>query len=91
MPSGNSPRIGFVSGRLQAQVETSTATSFFTRGPANTTGAARLHSAGKKVAGVKAMDRLGRPVEVQTVPEGDSVLLQYPNQPDGVFIRVGWN
>lgn len=52
--------------------------------------AARLHAGGKQIAGVKGSDRLGRPVEINATQEGDTVLLQYPNHPDGVLVRVGW-
>lgn len=84
------PHIGFVSGRVDARVETESALAFFVRGPLHTTGIARLHAGGKSLAGAKAMDRLGRPVEVQAEPEGNTVLLKYPNDPDGVIVRVGW-
>ncbi len=84
------PHIGFVSGRVQAKVETSTTTSFFVRGPLNTPGAARLHAGGKHLSGARGIDHWGRPVNVQAVPEGDTVLLRYPNDPDGIALRVGW-
>jgi hypothetical protein len=90
MPSGPVPRIGFVSGRLLARAEAPLSTTFYARGPLNTQGAARLHAGGKKPTGAKAMDRLGRSVEVSVIQEGDTVLLQYPNHPDGVIVRVGW-
>jgi hypothetical protein len=89
-PSGTQPRLGFVSGRVQARVETANATAFFTRGPLNTNGVARLNSGGKKLTGVRALDYLGRPVAIQATVEGESVLLRYPNSPDGVVVRVGW-
>jgi hypothetical protein len=84
------PHIGFVSGRVQAKVETNATTSFFVRAPLNTAGTARLHAGGRHLAGARAIDHLGRPVEVQAVPEGDTVLLRYPNDPDGIALRVGW-
>ncbi len=84
------PHIGFVSGRVQAKIETSATTAFFVRGPLNTPGAARLHAGGKHLVGARAIDHLGRTVEVQAVPEGDTVLLRYPNDPDGIALRVGW-
>jgi hypothetical protein len=84
------PHIGFVSGRVDAQVETANASGYFARGPLHTTGIARLHSGGRALAGVKAMDRLGRPVDISAEPDGDTVLLRYPNDPDGVIVRVGW-
>ena len=84
------PHIGFVSGRVDAQVETASAIGYFARGALHTTGAARLHTGGHALAGVKAMDRLGRPVDIQAEVDGDTVLLRYPNDPDGVVVRVGW-
>jgi hypothetical protein len=84
------PHIGFVSGRVDAQVETNIATGFFVRGPLRTFGAARLHSGGRAVAGAKATDRLGHQVDIQATVDGDTVLLRYPNDPDGVVVRVGW-
>lgn len=84
------PHIGFVSGRVDARLETVTTTSFFARGALHTTGVARIHSGGHPLAGAKAMDRLGRPVEVQAQAEGNTVLVRYPNDPDGVLIRLGW-
>ena len=89
-PDDEAPHIGFVSGRVQAKVETSAATSFFVRGPLNTPGAARLHAGGRHLSGARAIDHLGRTVNVQAVPEGDTVLLRYPNDPDGIAVRVGW-
>lgn len=84
------PRLGFVSGRVQAQLETPTTTTFFVRGPLNTNGAARLHAGGKRLTGVRASDRLGRPVAIQSTVEGSTVLLRYPNHPDGVIVRAAW-
>lgn len=84
------PHIGFVSGRLEAKVETPRLTSFFVRAPQGTSGAARLHCGARRITGVRGIDRLGRPVAVQSIVEGSTVLLRYPNDPDGIVIRVGW-
>ena len=84
------PHIGYVSGRVEAKVEAPVSTSFLVRGPLKTMGVARLHSGGHPLAGVKGFDRLGRPVEVKATAEGNTLLLQYPNDPDGVVVRVGW-
>ena len=84
------PHIGFVSGKVLAKLETPTITSFFVRGTLGTGGAARLHCGGKRVAGARATDRLGKPVELETIREGDTLLLKYPNDAEGVLIRVGW-
>jgi len=84
------PRIGMVSGRVNARLETANTTALFVRAPLNTVGVARIHSAGRTLDAARAMDRLGRPVTLQAVTEGDSLLLRYPNSPDGVILRVGW-
>ena len=84
------PHIGFVSGRVQAKLELPSTTSFFVRGTLGTGGVARLHCGGKRVAGARAVDRLGKSVELETVKEGDTLLLKYANDPEGVLVRVGW-
>lgn len=84
------PHVGFVAGRVQARAETSTATAFYVRGAAGTTGIARLHRGSRRLVGARGMDWLGRPVPVQANEEGGTVLLRYANDPDGVIIRVGW-
>ncbi len=87
---GAAPRIGFVSGRVQAKLEANTATAFYVRGPLGTTGVARLNTGGRRLTGARAIDRLGHAVNVQSDPDGGTVLLKYPNDPDGVLVRVGW-
>jgi hypothetical protein len=87
---GDPPHIGFVSGRVQARLETGAATAFYVRGPLGTTGAARLHCGSRRLAGARAIDRLGHAVNVQADQDGGTVLLKYPNDPDGVLVRVGW-
>ena len=84
------PRLAFASGRVQAKMETNSATRFFVRGSAGANGAARLISNGKKLGGVRATDWIGRPVAVQEYVESGSVLLRYANHPDGVIVYVGW-
>lgn len=90
-PPAARPRIDYVSGRMQAVLETETLTAFFTRGPRGTRGAARIDRSDKKPIGVRAIDRLGRPLSVEMSVEGGSIQLRYPNDPDGVAIRVGWS
>ncbi len=89
-PGSAAPHIGFVAGRLMAKIETEQNTILAVRAPLNTPGATRLHSGGRKITGARAMDRFGQSVPVQIVEEGGSVLLKYPNDPDGVILRVGW-
>lgn len=87
---GNVPRIGFVSGRTIAKLETDTTTTLFVRAPLNTVGVTRIAAAGRTLDAARAVDRLGRPVALQATEEGDTLLLRYPNHPDGVVLRVGW-
>lgn len=89
-PQDAPPHIGYVSGRVQARLETAAVTSFYVRAPAGTPGAARLHTGGRRISGVKALDRLGRSVDVQVDVDGSTALLRYPNDPDGILVRVGW-
>ena len=84
------PHLGFVSGRVQAKAETPTATAFYTRGAAGTTGVARLHRGNRRLVGARGTDWMGRPVPVQAQEEGGTVLLRYANDPDGVIIHAGW-
>jgi hypothetical protein len=87
---GTQPRIGFTSGRTVAKLETATTTALFVRAPLNTVGVTRIHAAGRSLDAARAVDRLGRPVNLQAAEEGDSLLLRYPNHPDGVVLRIGW-
>jgi hypothetical protein len=89
-PNDDAPHVGFVSGRLQAKIETDRSTVLFVRGPLGSQGAIRLHAGGKRLAGARCMDRLGRMVMMDARQEGDTVLLRYPNDPDGVVVRAGW-
>ena len=89
-PTEASPHIGFVSGRLQAKLETGTTTAFFVRAPLGTNGVARLHAGGRDLSGVRATDRQGRSIAIQSSVEGETLLLRYPNHPDGVLVRVAW-
>ena len=89
-PKTATPHVAFVSGRVYARLETAQVTRFFVRGPGGTTGAARIASHGKKLDGVRATDWIGRPVAVREFVENGSVLVEYPNHPDGVIVYVGW-
>ncbi len=90
LPTGNTPRVGFVSGRIQATVERNDATAIFVKGASKTQGAARLWAGNKTFKGVRGMDRFGNSVEVESFVDGSTVLLRYPNLADGVILRVGW-
>lgn len=90
-PSKGAPRVVAVSGRLRARSEQPRATSFLAQGPARTDGAARLWKGGRQVKGVKAFTVFGAPLAASVRVEGDTLLVRYPNDPDGVVVRVVWN
>ncbi len=91
LPSGSIPRIAHIAGRIQASVERPDGTAFFVRGVKDTFGVARLWSGNRSLSGARGSDRLGNSISVETFVDGSTVLLRYPNHPDGVVIRVGWS
>ena len=84
------PRVLAVSGRLRARLEQPGSTGFFVQAPSGTLGAARLSTGGRTVASATGCTAWGRPVAVQTVASGSTVLARYPNDVDGVAIRIRW-
>jgi hypothetical protein len=84
------PHVGFVTGRLEATVETPVETAFFVRGSAGRMCEARLHAGTHAMSGAVALDRSGHRLPLDTAVEGDTVLLRFPHDPDGVVVRVGW-
>lgn len=79
-----------VSGRLVSWYASAQTTSLVVRAPAQTNGAARLATGGRRVKSAQAWTKEGQPVSVQTRLETDSLLLTYPNEADGVVLRVDW-
>lgn len=84
------PHIGFVSGRTQAQLETETVTAYVVAGPRASPGVARIDRAGRQPMAVHGLDRLGRSVIIEKSVEGGTLLLHYPNDPDGIAVRIDW-
>lgn len=89
-PASGPPRVMAVSGRLRARFEQPATTGFLVQAPTGTEGVARLYAGKRSVAGVRAFTALGQEVGVRSYPDGDTVLLRYPNDADGVVVRVGW-
>jgi hypothetical protein len=85
------PRLLAASGRLRAKAETSDETGFFVQAPSKTEGIARLWTGRRKIKGVKAFTTLGIPLEARCYPDGDTVLIRYANDADGVVVRIGWD
>ncbi len=91
MPAADaSPNLQLADGRLTAKVQTTALTGFVIKGPLAAPGIVLLQSGGRTIAGVRAIDYYGRSVPVQVTNQGNSVLLQFPLNPDGVAVRVGW-
>ncbi|MBZ5561029.1 MAG: hypothetical protein LAP13_01265 [Acidobacteriia bacterium] len=84
------PRILAVSGRLRAYYQGAQITSFLAQAPSQTEGAARIWAGQRRPKNVKAFTVLGASVPITSHTEGDSVLLQFPNDADGVVVRVEW-
>lgn len=77
------PTLLFAAGRVESRSETDTLTSLRISGPLNTRGAARIHTGGREPASV-------RPEGIQLVPSGDTVLLQFDNDPESLEINIEW-
>jgi len=90
VPSTNTPALLFTDGRLLAESTAPNRLGFLVAGPAGTQGLARVATPNRPLLGVKAIDLYGDPVPVQVLDSGDTLLLIYPNDPDGVAIRVHW-
>ena len=88
-PKKGTPSILAVSGRLVARSEQVLFTSFIVTAPTGTDGVTRLLSK-RAIRGAKAFTMMGRPISVSIFPDGDTYLLRYPNDADGVVIKVGW-
>ena len=86
----DTPRVVAVSGRLRASNEQELTTAFLVQAPARTEGAARLWAGKKTVGEAKAFTIFGAPVPITVHQESNTVLLQYPNDADGIVARVEW-
>ena len=89
LEDSKTPLIGFVAGQVIARIESEATTSFFVKGAAETIGIARIDASGKKLVGARAMTSTGENVPISAEVQGGTVLLKYPNNPDGLVIRVG--
>jgi len=59
-------------------------------GAEGTVGTCRLATGGRTVGALAAEDVKGKPVEVEQVADGDTLLLRYPNHPFGLALSVEW-
>jgi hypothetical protein len=84
------PGILTAAGRLRACHEQPEVTSFIVQAPAGTNGAARLWTGDRTLKSLAARTVYGEQVEITYVVEEDTVLLQYPNDADGLVVKVVW-
>ena len=60
-------------------------------GPKDTPGVLRIFRAGQSVASVEAVDAANaRPIPVETVVDGQTVRVRYPQSPEGMFVVIKW-
>jgi hypothetical protein len=88
--AGAPPRLEVADGRLAAKLQTPSLTGFVLKGALAAPGVVLLQSGGRTITGVRAIDYYGRSIPVQVTNQGNSVLLQFPLNPDGVAVKVGW-
>jgi hypothetical protein len=60
------------------------------RGPLETPGTVRFFAGGKKLARLTTRDTGGGEREVRWTQEQDTVLAQFPNEPDGITLEAKW-
>lgn len=60
------------------------------RGPLETPGAVRVFTAGRATGSVAARTADGADLKVETVASGETMLIRFPNQPEGAEIRIDW-
>lgn len=89
-PQRGGPRLLTASGRVRAKSEQSAVTGLLVCAPAKTEGVARLWTGGRRASGAKAFTVMGEPVSVSLYPDGDTLLVRYTNDPDGVVVKVAW-
>src|SRR5204862_7907876 len=84
--AGGSPRLLAAAGRVRARAEEPLQTAFLVQAPEGKTGAARVWRGKRSIAGAKAFDLFGRPIPLSAEESGDSVLVRYESNPDGVVV-----
>lgn len=84
------PHVLAVSGRLRAYYDGADKTSFLVQAPTQTDGVARISMGLNQPKNVKAYTVLGAPLTVKSEADADTMLLRYPNDADGVVVRMEW-
>ncbi len=60
------------------------------RGPAETPAVVRFHAAGRELQGAEAVDTEGKDLAVERRQDGASLLVCFPNVPEGATLTIRW-
>ncbi|MBI1785708.1 hypothetical protein HYR69_11245, partial [Candidatus Sumerlaeota bacterium] len=82
------PRVLHATHRLMAENRSDGKLSFSLRGPGETPAIARIWLGETRVGEIAAHDSNGRPVAAESRSEGGSMLLRFPNDPQGVNVSI---
>ncbi len=87
------PQVLHCTHRLMEHSYQNNTTRMVMRGPAQTPAAARLFTAGRALDSVSARAAQGEPIAVESLPDPASrtVLLRFPNVPEGVTVTLRWH
>jgi hypothetical protein len=85
------PRAPHVSGRLRASYDSASLTSFVVQAPSGTDGVARVFAGSRHPTAIKAFTTSGAPVAITSQDGGDTLLLRYPSDADGIVVRIKWS
>ncbi len=89
-PPDAPPHLILTNGSLLATLQTSRHTAFLVQSQPNAPCLALLQTGGKTLTGIRAVNRYGIQVPLQTTPEGSALLVQFNGDTDGIAVRAGW-
>jgi hypothetical protein len=84
------PNLLVAAGRINARYEVNQTTAFIVSAPQGEAGVARVWAGKHKLAGVKACDFYGNPVSITSRVDGETIRLNYSNDPHGVTVLLSW-
>lgn len=85
------PRLLFSSSCVEWKAERNDRLRLIVSGARGVRGTCRVFTAGRKVRSLRAVAADGRAVPVHTIPEGNTLLLRYDNEPFGIAIDLTWS
>lgn len=88
--NSNIPRVMAASGRIRAVVESKKTTSVFMKAPSSTNGVVRFWKGSRMLKTAHAFTDRGENLAVDYRIEGNTIMLRFPNDSDGVVVRVDW-